>query len=263
MEFYKWKFFQKKNKKINIDLNPIYTIYEFFEKKEKMINLNPIYIYKMENSENIEKMINLKENRFLVVSNENISIFKYNINENNDISNNFEMQLIDKCFVDNNLVDAFIFEKDNKEIIALNTEFLLYFLDISNLKIIYKIKVNSMTKNSLVQINNNRLLFKENDYFKIIDLNTFKIKLIVENIYNENSYLFNMEDGTIIQAYDEGIKHYSIKTLEELPNLIHKNHHYGCEEPEFIIVYIYKLNNNSIVLCHKNGDIEKCHLKFI
>ena len=236
-------------------------------KSDINIDLNPIYIYKLENLEKIEKMINLKENRFLAVSNKNIYIFKYNINEKDDISNNIEIELINQSFIDNNLVDAYIFEKNNIEIIALNTEFLLYFLDISNLGIIYKIKVNSMTKNSLIQIDKNSLLFKEKDLFKIIDLNTFKIKLFVKNIYNDNSYLFNLEDGTIIQGYDDGIKRYSIKTFEELPNLIYYGGYYNPDGDslytEFSIVYMYKSNDKSIFLCHKKGLLEKCDLKFI
>ena len=223
-------------------------IFRWVKKGEKInksdinIDLNPIYIYKLENLEKIEKMISLKEKRFLAVSNKNIYIFKYNINEKDDISNNIEIKLIKQSFIDNNLVDAYIFEKNNIEIIALNTEFLLYFLDISNLGIIYKIEVNSMTKNSLIQIDKNSLLLKEKDFFKIIELNTFKIKLIVKNIYNNNSYLFNLEDGTIIQGYDDGIKRYSIKTFEELPNLIYYGGYYNPDSDisyiELFIVYM-------------------------
>ena len=260
-----------KNKKYN----RIWRIFGFTTN----IDLNPIFIYEFKNLENIQKMINLKQNKFLAISNQYIYIFHYNINENNDLVEcNMEIELMNTSFTVINIDDAFVFKKENTEIIVVYTQFILFFLDISNLEIIHRIEVELINKNSLVQVDKNNLLLKEKNHFKVIDLKNFKLKLIIENNVNDNDYLFNMGDETLIQCYTAGIKRYSIKTFEELPILIYNKKNDEDEEDSIHfhedfyltnyskgmnIVYLYQLKDKRLVTCYKNGKIELCNLKFI
>ena len=93
---------------------------------------------------NITKMINLKESKIIAASNKNIFLFKYLIDKNN-----LDIEFINK-YICYNLIDIYVIEKDKNEIIAMNNEHYLYFLNISNFEIIYKIKVRMMTKNNLI-----------------------------------------------------------------------------------------------------------------
>ena len=97
--------------------------------------------------------------------------------------------------------------------------------------------------------------------FKILDINNFKIKLIIKKLEG-SQFLLNLNDGTIIQSNTNGIKRFLIRTMEELPHLNYINdddYDYFSER----IVYMYKLKDGKFILCHSNGKIEICNLKFI
>ena len=129
-------------------------------------------------------------------------------------------------------------------------------------------RIKLTTKNCLIQLNQNELLFQEGNYLKLVDINKFKIKLIIRN-FCTNDFLLNMNDGTIIQSNYFGIKRYLIKTMEELPNLIQINNdnddYYNISYNSYDerITYLYKLKDGRVITCYQNGRIEICNLKFI
>ena len=220
-------------------------------------NLIPIYEYQFENLKlvKIKKMIHLKGNKFLVISEGNILIFQYNINENKS-----KIDLIKSCD-EHQLIDAILILKENFEIIATYNEDTLIFLNIPDLEPINKKNIRITDRNSLVQLNSNELLIDTFMSFKILDINNFKIKLIIKKLEG-SQFLLNLNDGTIIQSNTNGIKRFLIRTMEELPHLNYINdddYDYFSER----IVYMYKLKDGKFILCHSNGKIEICNLKFI
>ena len=228
------------------------------------ILLNPIYEYELDNKEisKIEKMLNLKESMFLASSKKVIFLFKYSIEKEK-----IQIELINTYNIDN-LVDIYILQKDKIEIIVMYTQNCLYFINIPNFDVINKIKMKGMSKNNLVQINSNELLIVDNCfYFKIIDINKFKIKLTIKN-GNSTDYLLNLNDGTIIQSSYYGIKRFLTKNMEELPDIIKfdnnndYNDYYGYDYYTEKIDYMNKLKDGRIMLCHQSGKIELYKLQF-
>jgi len=221
------------------------------------VNLIPIYEYQFENLKlaKKKKMIHLKGNKFLVISESNIFIFQYNIDENKS-----KIDLI-KIFSEDKLVDAILILKNNYEIIGAYNEETLFFLNIPDLEPINKNNIRITERNSLIQLNSNELLIDTFMNFKIFDINKFKIKLIIKK-FEGSQFLLNLNDGTIIQSITNGIKRFLIRTMEELPYLYYINnddYDYFSER----IIYMYKLKDGKFILCHANGRIEICHLKFI
>ena len=106
----------------------------------------------------------------------------------------------------------------------------------------------------LMQLSTNDLLLADRYSFKIIDINNFKIKLIIKYPYN-TEFLLNLNDGTIIQGTFFGVKRLLIRTLEELPDLVEYEKDEDANYTEKII-NMYKLKNGKLVLCHENGKVE-------
>jgi WD40 repeat protein len=156
-------------------------------KKRKIITLNPIYVYKCESKEmkGIIKMIGLNENRFIAVNHAYVFLFKYTIKENNII---IEIIKNYACF---DLIDINTIKKDNNEIIVINSYNYLSFLNIPNFETISKIRIASMNKNNLIQINSSEILILQGIYFTIFDLNKYKIELTIKN-KNNCDYLLMM-----------------------------------------------------------------------
>ena len=257
--------FIKKSKEINQNKDNSKTY-----KTNNLINiyLNSILEYKSDNNdlENIEKMLNLNENQFLLISKKSIFLFQYIIN-NKAITN---INLIKKddtnYFFD--MIDSFVIYHNKNQYISINTKKCLYLLNIPNFEIIKKINLKSMNKNSLIQLNKSQLLIYDDNYLKILDINKFECKLIVKN-NNNNDFLLNMNDGTIIQSSLNGIKRFYQKTMEELPLLIQFNNEddnndsYNYENYIEKVLYMYKLKDERIIICYQNGKNEICNLKFI
>ena len=227
-------------------------------------NIEPLFILKYLNNDmkKIHKMMNLKDSQILAASHNNIFLFQYLFDE----KNNREIQLI-KSYPFYDIVDIFIVEKNKYEIIALCTNYNLYLLNIPKFEVIYKATMLFKNKNNLIQINSKELLISEDNFLYLFDINKLRIKLKIKCHYCTD-FLFNMNDGTIIQSNLLGISRYNLKTMEELPFLINLNNddYYGYEGNENYIekiVYIYKLNNKKIIVCYQNGKIELCNLKFI
>ena len=234
------------------------------------IKLEPIYEYKYENKEmkEIIKMVDINDNRFLAATKANIFLFKYIIEEKN-----INIEFI-KNYTSYDLIDVNIIKKDKNEIIVLNTHYFLLFLNIPNLEIISKIRVSLQCKNNLIQLNSNEILISKGIELLIIDLNKYKTKLKIKNRSNCD-YLLNMNDGTILLVDFYEIKRLLIKTMEELPILLNLNNEYNDEyytdyygdyydcHYNDKIVYIYKLKDGRFILCHCNGTINICKIKFI
>ena len=239
-------------------------------KKRKFITLNPIYVYKCENKEmkGIIKMIGLSGNRFIAANHAYVFLFKYTIKENNI---NIEFIKNYACF---DLIDINSIKKDNNEIIVINSYNYLSFLNIPTFETISKIRIASIKKNNLIQINSSELLILQGIYFTIFDLNKYKIKLTIKN-KNNCDYLLNLNDGTILQTDYYEIKRFIIKTMEELPILLnlnndcyddeYYNYYYDNYDNKYIekLVYIYKLKDGRVVLCYENGTIDICDINFI
>ena len=158
-------------------------------KSMKVIDVNLIPLLEYSNEYNdmkkIEKLVNLKDNQFLAHSKQSIFLFKYSINENKaeiNLVNYYEYNLTPTKNVSykflNDIVDIIPIIKDEKEIIALCMRSYIHFLKIPNFEVINSINVKSMKDKSLLQISSNEILIIDNiDYLKIIDMNTWKIKL--------------------------------------------------------------------------------------
>ena len=231
------------------------------------INLIPLFEFKLDNSQWIQmiKMIHLKEDKFLLFTKEDIFIFKYIIDEDKT-----KIDLIGNYIV-NNLIDSIIIQKENDEIIAAYNNKFLFFLNIPDLKFINKINIRLRACNSLMQLNSTDLLLFDRFSFKILDINTFKIKIIIKYSYN-TEFLLNLNDGTIIQGTFYGIKRLLIRTMEELPDLIKYEKDEKVLSNEFDddynnnnerIVYMFKLKDGKFILCRANEKIEIYNIKFI
>ena len=176
------------DKTININENNEKNKNSFSVKDKNIsINLEPIFVYKSDIHEinKIEKMINLKENQFIAVSKKYIFLFKYIINEN-DVSVNL-IKCLELNFL-SDLIDFYVMQKNENEILIINTKFNLYFLNIPEFQIINKMDVNKMQKNSLIQINQNEIITHDGEFIYIIDINSNKYKLIFKN-NNNNDFL--------------------------------------------------------------------------
>ena len=234
-----------------------------YKDKEISFNLNPIIISNLEIKESVIKMINLKENRFLIALKSNIFLlFKCSIND---------IELIQKYENKNNLSnfdDIFYIQKENIEMICLNDKSNIYYFELENFKYIKSNPLKYMNKNSLIQINPKEILIGDGYNFQIITLDFFNIKLKLRN-EDKKLYLLNLNDGTFIQSTGDKLKRYFIKTMEELP-LLEQNDYEDNYDDSFdynnynddIIYYLYRLNDGKIITFHNNGRFTVGYLKY-
>ena len=234
-----------------------------YKDKEISFNLNPIIISNLEIKESVIKMINLKENRFLIALKSNIFLlFKYSIND---------IELIQKYENKNNLSnfdDIFYIQKENIEMICLNDKSNIYFFELENFKYIKSNPLKYMNKNSLIQINPKEILIGDGYNFQIITLDFFNIKLKLRN-EDKKLYLLNLNDGTFIQSTGDKLKRYFIKTMEELPLLEQNDYEDNYDDSldynnynDDIIYYLYRLNDGKIITFHNNGRFTVGYLKY-
>ena len=213
-----------------------------YKDKEISFNLNPIIISNLEIKESVIKMINLKENRFLIALKSNIFLlFKYSINN---------IELIQKYENKNNLSnfdDIFYIQKENIEMICLNDKSNIYYFELENFKYIKSNPLKYMNKNSLIQINPKEILIGDGYNFQIITLDFFNIKLKLRN-EDKKLYLLNLNDGTFIQSTGDKLKRYFIKTMEELPLLEQNDYEDNYDDSldynnynDDIIYYLYNI----------------------
>ena len=234
-----------------------------YKDKEISFNLNPIIISNLEIKESVIKMINLKENRFLIALKSNIFLlFKYSIND---------IELIQKYENKNNLSnfdDIFYIQKENIEMICLNDKSNIYFFELENFKYIKSNPLKYMNKNSLIQINPKEILIGDGYNFQIITLDFFNIKLKLRN-EDKKLYLLNLNDGTFIQSTGDKLKRYFIKTMEELTLLEQNDYEDNYDDSldynnynDDIIYYLYRLNDGKIITFHNNGRFTVGYLKY-
>ena len=234
-----------------------------YKDKEISFNLNPIIISNLEIKESVIKMINLKENRFLIALKSNIFLlFKYSIND---------IELIQKYENKNNLSnfdDIFYIQKENIEMICLNDKSNIYYFELENFKYIKSNPLKYMNKNSLMQINPKEILIGDGYNFQIITLDFFNIKLKLRN-EDKKFYLLNLNDGTFIQSTGDKLKRYFIKTMEELPLLEQNDYEDNYDDSldynnynDDIIYYLYRLNDGKIITFHNNGRFTVGYLKY-
>ena len=234
-----------------------------YKDKEISFNLNPIIISNLEIKESVIKMINLKENRFLIALKSNIFLlFKCSIND---------IELIQKYENKNNLSnfdDIFYIQKENIEMICLNDKSNIYYFELENFKYIKSNPLKYMNKNSLIQINPKEILIGDGYNFQIITLDFFNIKLKLRN-EDKKLYLLNLNDGTFIQSTGDKLKRYFIKTMEELPLLEQNDYEDNYDDSldynnynDDIIYYLYRLNDGKIITFHNNGRFTVGYLKY-
>ena len=224
-----------------------------FKEKEIAIYLNPIFTYNLVSQKRFIKMINLKDNRFLMFFQFDFLLFKYNFNS---------IELIQKYEIRNknifDLIDASIIYKENSKIIALNDGINIFFFELDNFNFINNLAFTNMNT-KLIQINSKEILITYGYCFNIIDLNNFNIKLTVKNS-DKKLCLLNLDDGTFLLSTGVEVKRYFIKTMEELP-ILNKNYYEDNYDDELdfnnynddTIYYIYKLNSGKIIYFHNNG----------
>ena len=259
----------KKNYDIE-NKNKVKFYYSYTYKKIEL-NLNPIFKinYDFELNPKIEKMFNLKNKCFLASTKEVIHIYNYSI----DNSSNIQIKKVNE-YTHDNIRDIFRIELNEKEVIALCLNNYIDFLYSENFGFINKIDIKPKSKNCLLQLNSQEILIVDNkSHLNIYSLNNFHLKLKI-NTYNDSDYFLNLNDGTFIFSCFEGIKRYLIKTMEELPQIIKFNSNYYYDDDYYDycdynyqdycekIVYLYKLKDERIVACYKNGNIGIINLKF-
>ena len=237
------------------------------------INIEPILRYSNEykDMKKLEKLINLKDNQFLAHSTQTIFLFKYSIKENKAEINllyYYEYSLTPTKNVSykflNDIVDIEPIIKDKKEIIALCMKSYIHFLNLPNFDLITTINVKSMKNNRLIQINKNEILIVDNIYYlKIIDMNSWKIKLNIKKSSSIN-ILLKLFDGTILYSGFDGIKRFNMKTMEDLPDLLKLNDdiddYYYDEYFRDDIIHLSQLKNGTIIACFQNGMIKSFKL---
>lgn len=209
------KYFEEK-KNLDIKENKTYNYYNINQITNN--NLNPLYVYQhYEKGIKFKKMILLKNNNFIISSRNILFLFKYIIDKDKQ-----KIELIENYEI-KDLIDIFVIEKDKNEMITMYVKNSLFFLDIPNLEIIKKFNMKSLSKNSLLQLNQKELLIIDSVYYyKIFALNTFKFKLIFKNYCNAD-YLLNMNYGTFIFSCIYGIKRFFNKDKGGLPKIIEFN----------------------------------------
>ena len=238
-------------------------------KDKSIININPLYEYNIDIKEtkDIQKLVYINENSFLGFSDKNIFLFKYSIRREKikDTENKIELIKISENI---DIIDLIIINREKKEsLIATYNKNELYILNINNLEIINRIKLdNTEEKNCLIQLNENEIMIaQKNNNLLIIDINNFIIKMK----YNNNSicdYLYKLKDGTIIQSGPKGMKRIMVKNMQELPilytpfNDTEFDHPYNVYEK---IICLNELSNGYIIKCVPIGSIYLCKFKFI
>ena len=244
-------------------------------KSNKVIDINtePILRYSNEykDMKKLEKLINLKDNQFLAHSTQCIFLFKYSIKENKAEINllyYYEYSLTPTKNVSykflNDIVDIIPIIQHEKEIIALCMKSYIHFLNLPNFDLITTINVKSMKNNCLIQINKNEILIVDNIYYlKIIDMNSWKIKLNIKKSSSIN-ILLKLFDGTILYSGFDGIKRFNMKTMEDLPDLLKLNDdiddYYYDEYFRDDIIHLSQLKNGTIIACFQNGMIKSFKL---
>ena len=160
------------------------------------INLEPLLKYSNEHNDmkKLEKLVNIKDSRFLAHSTQSLFLFKYIIKENEAEINllfNYEYSLTSSKNLSykflNDIIDIVPIIKDEKEILTVCMKSYIHFLNLPNFEVITTIKVKTMKNNCLIQINKNDILVVDNLYcLKIIDMNSWKIKLGIKKYSSIN-----------------------------------------------------------------------------
>ena len=237
------------------------------------INLEPLLKYSNEHNDmkKLEKLVNIKDSRFLAHSTQSLFLFKYIIKENKteinllfyyEFSLNSSKNLSYKFL--NDIIDIVPIIKDGKEILALCMKSYIHFLNLPNFEVITTIKVKTLKNNCLLQINKNDILIVDHLYYlKIIDMNSWKIKLGIKK-YSSINFLLKLFDDTIISSEFSGIHRYHVKTMEDLPDILKLSDdiddYYYDEYFRDEIVYLCQLKNGTIIACFQNGMIKSFKL---
>ena len=227
--------------------------------------------YNLDKMKKLEKLVNIKDSRFLAHSTQSLFLFKYIIKENKteinllfyyEFSLNSSKNLSYKFL--NDIIDIVPIIKDGKEILALCMKSYIHFLNLPNFEVITTIKVKTLKNNCLLQINKNDILIMYHLYYlKIIDMNSWKIKLGIKK-YSSINFLLKLFDDTIISSEFSGIHRYHVKTMEDLPDILKLSDdiddYYYDEYFRDEIVYLCQFKNGTIIACFQNGMIKSFKL---
>ena len=232
------------------------------------LSIAPINSYDFK--EPILNIIKIDNDYLLGHSCKNIYLIKYDIIEDNCFdTNNENKKLLDIKFniegtssLDN-IKD--VIKIKNKNLIVVYSSFKLTLLSYPQLKIISEIKVDNDHKNSLIELDENEILFAGRNSLNIININKFKIKLKVEH-YDKINYLFKLKDDTILIGTKNGIKRMNIKYSEDI-SLINKIYnittgYYQINiPPPEIYTYLYEFLDGRLAICSSYGNIKICKFK--
>ena len=183
----------KENNDENIDTSPIYAIKHF-----SLIN----------------NLINLENNLLALIDDNNINIYKYNIeNKTSEIINKSDIKI-------NNI--KLIKRKNRNSISSYNNGFFNIY-EIPSLTLENSIEIKKGYVQTIIyeQISYNEIIFALNNYIYILNIennpnNIFFSKKINFNIMS----LKILKDNTLLIGGRSEIRRLYVKTLENLPNLI-------------------------------------------
>ena len=239
------------------------------------IIINPITLFDFE--EPILKIILIDNIYLCACSAKNIYLINYEIlNEDNKNENlndiiKIKFDIIEAVNIDK-ILDIFkVNNKDNKDLIVVYSTLKLCFLTLPKLDLIKEIKNVSIDKqiNCITQLNKDDILVANNYFIRLININTFQIKLIRLN-FAQATFILKLRDNTILIGTKEGIKRISNNNLEEISliNKIYSIPNYGYygyydnrrQIPEKFN-YVYEFSDERLAICSSYGNIKICKFK--
>ena len=221
------------------------------DNKIKEIELKPKIEIKTD--ESMKKIIKLENNnQILTCSHKGIYIYEYDLKE-------LKINLI-KSVKKDKINDVMLFKRDKDIFIVGYTSSEVFAMD-DELNVIKEIKCESpYWTNCLIQLNKEEVILGNNKALNIININKGNITISKQTTGYINC-IFKLSDGSIIRGERDGIRRYSINTLDELPPLIEPYDDYDDDHKAEQLNYIYEFSDGKLVLCYRDSHIKLGMLK--
>ena len=213
---------ENKNYLISVDGEQFIKFWNINELENKLkenyennkINILPSYQFTY--NDKILELINIGNFLMCGIDKENIFIYNYNIEERTS-------QIINKLKIKVDNLNLVI--RKNEKYICCKHKNYLIFINLPELLIINKIKIGkweNIISFSYEQINDNEIIIGQENYLKIINLNNFKNTISKKLNFGINCTK-KLDRNTILVGGKGVLKRFSLKTLEEVPELIELN----------------------------------------
>ena len=247
------------------DLNEIIKILndQNYLNKDKSFPFLPLFDLKHDNK--ILNIINLENNLLGLCDEKSFNIYQYDVdNRNSELINKLQIKI-------DNLK---LIKRKDKKYICFYKNYCLFLYEIPSLinKNVIKISQRYNSKMIYEQINENEIIFVENNAIKIINMDSNNYYYISKKLNFDIMSIKVLKDNTILIGGRSEIKRLFMKTLEELPCLISFNDDYldydedyyytNLNRDENDVLYINELSDGKIMLV-LNYDIKIYALNYI